>query len=171
MKSGDLPGLQIEMKPDQFIDKLSPTDRTNMTLPTDSLIKRLSGQGMHGAIIGVGGVLTKPAPRKDIDCVVMLHIPRSDGTDFDKAVRCLDLLASSVRKDMESSSNRFQIKAVLPPTLDRDYGQEFGILTDAGVIQIQPQDGTPIDLIPGYDENLVEYLKTETKPFTVLARF
>lgn len=171
MQSGDLPRLQIEMKADQFINKLSSTDRNNLTRLTGSLTKILLGQGLHGAIIGVGGVLTKPAPRKDIDCVIMLNMNRDpSGTQYDIAIRRMRILEPVARRIEEVSEGFFKISKIVEPRRDHMH-EELGLTLDDGVIQIQPQDGILIDLIPRSERNIEEYIKRQSEPFAVLGTF
>jgi len=171
MKSGDLPGLQIEMKPSQFIDKLSPVDRNNMARLTQGLVKSLSEQNMHGAIVGVGGILTKPAPRKDIDCVILLNMNgnRSD-TQYDIATKRMNILEPVVRGIEKESDGFFKISEIVEPKIDHMH-EDMGYTIDDGDIQIQPKDGTLIDLIPRSEESLEKHIQKQYEPFAVLKTF
>jgi coenzyme F420-reducing hydrogenase alpha subunit len=171
MKSGDLPGTQIEMKAEQFTDKLSPTDRNNVIRLTGSIIDLLAGQGHHGAIIGVGGVLTKPAPRKDIDLVAMMNMnwERAD-TQYDAATRNMNILTPIVRDIETESEGFFRIEKIVEPRIDHMH-EELGITLDDGDIQIQPRDGTLIDVVPRTSSTVAEFIKDQTGPFAVLKTF
>ena len=171
MKSGDLPGQQLEMKAVQYMDKLSPTDRNNMTRLTGSIIEILSEQGLHGAILGVGGVLTKPAPRKDIDYVVMLNMNEEPRTmQYDIATKRMDILTPVVKRIEEESKGFFLISEIVEPRIDHMH-EDLGLTFDDGDIQIHPMDGTLIDLIPRSEVSLEKYIQIQNDPFAVLKTF
>lgn len=171
MQSGDLPGTQIEMRAEHFTDKLGPTDRSNVIQLTGSIIDALERQGLHGAIIGVGGVLTKPAPRKDIDCIIMMNMTWERGhTQYDVATRNMNILTPIV-KDIETESEGFfRIEKIVETRIDHMH-EELGITLDDGDIQIQPRDGVLIDIIPRTSSTLAEFIKNQTDPFAVLKTF
>ncbi len=171
MQSGDLPGVQIEMKANQFIDKLSTTDRNNLVNLTGSLTKNLLEQGFHGAIVGVGGVLTKPAPRKDIDLVVMLNMnDEPSDTQYSTSTKRMDVLVPVVKRIEEESKGFFRVSEVVEPKINHDF-EALGLTIDDGDIQIQPKDGTLIDVIPRSEENLEKFIQRQTNSIAVLKTF
>lgn len=93
----------------------------------------------------VGGTLSKPWPRKDIDVIVKTG-KRGEGiTELERAKDEFGTLSDLVKMAVKIDIG-FKIDEEIEPAMDEEFGSP-GILKFNGVIRVKPEKGTLIELI------------------------
>ncbi|OGG35541.1 hypothetical protein A2363_03375 [Candidatus Gottesmanbacteria bacterium RIFOXYB1_FULL_47_11] len=167
LRSGDLPPLKLEMNPSMFYEKLSGIDKQNVQELVHQFGVSATALDLHGAVIGIGGTLTKPAPRKDADLIVLLY--DSLGRQYHDAVKVFSRFQELVTKAVQLGSG-LAIEEINPPKRDHMY-EEHGLTLDDGHILVRPKNGIIIDLIPVHATDLAEFRKKEYEQYSVLGYF
>ena len=104
---------------------------------------RQSGYNVETEV--VGGALSKPWPRKDIDVTVKTGKMGKGETELDRAKDEFKTLSEIAKRATEIDKN-FVVREEIEPAMDEEFGSP-GILKFDGVIRIQPKKGTQIELI------------------------
>lgn len=93
----------------------------------------------------VGGAVTKPWPRKDVDITIKTGKKGIGETELDRAIDEFKTL-SEIAKRVTEIDKSFTISHMIEPAMDEEFDSP-NILKFDGVIQIQPENGTQIELI------------------------
>lgn len=166
LQSGDRLPQTLERDATAFFQNLHPVDQTNIAALTGALSETAVHRGLHGAIIGVGGVLTKPAPRKDIDCVVLFY--DTLGPLYNDAVKVFKTFEALVHQ--VSKHGGFKVVNTLAPEENIEMGIP-GMTRKDGNIELKPREGIAIDLIPRHTNGLDHFKSREHEPYAVLKTF
>ncbi|MGE5041755.1 MAG: hypothetical protein ACM3IJ_02525 [Candidatus Levyibacteriota bacterium] len=161
-KSGERPLEQV-------MAKLPEQEQESLHKLSEVLTQALTEEGKHGVLAIVGGVHTKPWPRKDIDIAVYLEKNEPlQGSYFDRSMnsyRQLEELAEMVTAKDPS----FTITERLEPEQDQEF-PGMDILRRDGSIALS-RNGTKIELIRSAKEKPTdELLREEKLPWSLLAK-
>ena len=132
---------------DRFIEELQiPEEEKGNIKRLFSALKRAgqeSGYDIETEL--VGGTVNKPWPRKDIDITVQIGKAGSGKTELDRARDVFGTL-SEIAKRAAEIDRHFSVSKVVEPAMDEEFDSP-NILKFDGVIEIQPENGTRIELI------------------------
>ncbi|RJQ38923.1 hypothetical protein C4559_00200 [Candidatus Microgenomates bacterium] len=141
---------------DSFLSRLSPKDRTNLTRVIDNLKETMEIEKIKGSFYAVGGSVTKPGDRKDIDIVWILETPQTEGTAYDRATQKFEQYKKIAEKALKKNGIDYE---EIHPAIDEEF-QSPSILKTEGIITVKNSEGKPIDLIT-YSDN--KYHEQEQK--------
>ena len=141
-------GQETEVSKDKFNDRLSPEDQANVNRLIELFEEVMKSEGKSGKLVGVGGALTKPMPRPDIDLVVVLQDAGSSPTTntYEEAKQSLSQLESLV-KEIVNREPGFKIGERLEPEIDKEFGDNPNFLRHGGSIKLIPNKGVPMELL------------------------
>ncbi len=99
----------------------------------------------------VGGALTKPWPRKDIDVAVVYErdpngVSRENKSHYQFCSDDYQALLETVEKFLQSNKS-WSIVNTIEPERDYEFGNQDSILRHDGSVVLQPNHGTPIELV------------------------
>lgn len=147
---GEAPPGTHEISQEEYFTRLPEVDRDNLKT-VNSLFKTIATEeGLEGGLVAVGGSITKPFPRKDIDIKVVFEGQNYDPknklqTYYDYSLKDYRNLETVVRK-MAEKDQTIKIVEEIEPVVDEEYGNP-NILRHDGGITIQRGNGTKIELI------------------------
>lgn len=138
---------------EDFLTKLSDVDRANIEKVEELFQQALKEQDRTGALVVVGGILTKPQPRPDIDIAVILGDIGKDPTrdkyptEISHALEDFKIFKAIIEV-MISKDKSFEISNITEPFVDWEFGDP-NLLRHEGSISIvsQKQGGTPLEFI------------------------
>lgn len=163
-------GHPIEVQKEEYLSRLSASDRQNLETIEVSFRTFLGEKGAKGALVAVGGSIDKPLPRKDIDLVILIADPPEPKeerlTPYQKALRghgqVLDFVSSVQAKHPD-----FKIVKGIPPLINEEFGSE-SILRHDGSIETHFAEGTPLEFMRRDFNNGVSGIGQKGKPHVVL---
>lgn len=162
------------MGKDEYLARLPDVDRKNILRIGELFEKAMKEIGREGALLAVGGTLTKPLPRKDIDILVVLEPGSSDPEQSKEATLYRRALAEfrilrGVIRTITREDPRFTIKKTIRPEIDELYGTE-SILKHDGSITVQPKAGVPIEFMRSPIRGVAEVIRQRQEPYVTIAR-
>ena len=134
--------------PEQTTEKLNiPENESKNIRELFSALKKAGQEkGFKVETEVVGGVLSKPWPRKDIDATFrVLGYKGKGSTGLECAKDEFKNLSETVKRATEINQD-FSIVKEMEPAMDEEFGSP-NILKFDGSIQIRPKTGTIIELI------------------------
>ena len=144
---------QPQLETEQYLSRLSPIDRNRLLRISDLFGKVMTETKRNGTLIAIGGTLTKPLPRNDIDLLIVLSGDPSDPQKKDfPNVYAYSLADFEIFKDLVSKMVKkdptFQIREVHGPLIDIEFDSP-NILSHEGAILIASSDkeSTPIEFL------------------------
>lgn len=163
----------VEFTRNDFLHRLPEIDRQNTTAVATAFINSLRNMGESGVLLGVGGYLTKPPPRKDIDTLVVFDRvkPAEKLTPYRYALADFENLRAITLQIVNSVSG-LSIARITEPLIDEEFGSE-SILRHEGSIEVHPQNGVPIEFIRSPERGIEKVLamrRSKREPFVIIAR-
>lgn len=130
----------------EFEDLDIPVEERNNIWNLFGLLKKTAKeQGLEIELEVVGGVKSKKWPRKDIDVTVTTNTNRPKGKNkLDETTAEYNEIVQLVESATKGSF--FKIKKKILPYANKEFG-DLNILDHKGSVEIEPQTGTPIELI------------------------
>ncbi len=128
----------------------------------------------------VGGSVTKPLPRKDIDIILYREVHESDESVnvMERTQRSFDELKGFIDSFIDNTQNQYQRVRSLPPAYDEEFDNPNILKFDGSVIvarqdkgdnSIESPLGTQIEFINILGKSSFdEFLAKDNKPFTLL---
>jgi len=165
----------LEMPRDVYLNRLVPEDRENLKRVASVIEEVLKEQNITGNLYVVGGSITKPNPRPDIDLVLRLNKTPNDEKDptitqFDRAIMTWTQLQEILKKVTEKDPT-FAIdqKKSFHPSINKEFGNP-SILEHDGSVGLKPETGAIIEFVnvvrKGTQKEVIESSK---RPYVVLA--
>lgn len=138
---------------EEFLHQLSSADKENLKRMTQLFRSALKDLKRSGALLVVGGILTKPLPRPDIDLTIILGQDPSDPDEKDFQNHHLYALADfkifkDITKRMVEKDSSFSIVEIQEPAIDIEF-QSPNILSHEGLILVASpnKESTPIEFL------------------------
>ena len=160
---------------DEYLARMTKEDRQNLQMLGSAFAQVLHEQQRNGALIVVGGTLTKQLPRKDIDLIVILEGERDDSkvgekSGYDLAMEQFGTLENLLR-EITTKTRSLAVERTQPPSIDEEY-QNPNILKSDGSIILKSGNGTPIEIIRSPKKQTYEEFKAGEKkrPYILLER-
>jgi len=134
----------------EFINLLIPDQEKKNIKHLINLLERASqslGHSLESEV--VGGVTSKPWPRKDIDivCTILDLNGKLKGTRLDRANQQLNVLIN-ITNEAISYDNKFSVDKIIRPYEDHQFSDPE-ILAFGGVIRLNSRNGVQIEIIGG----------------------
>lgn len=160
------PSIQIEKE--RYLNRLSEVDRKNLIRLEELFKETMREKNQRGALLVVGGSLTKPIPRKDIDLLFILENPQLDKLplykDFLADFRVIqDMVKTMIKKDPN-----FRIQETIKPAIDEEFGME-SLLKHDGSITLKADKGVPIEFIRSNQRKVSEAMENMEEPYVMMA--
>lgn len=168
------PQLQVDLE--TYLSKIPEADKNHLESLANNFRELMKEQGRSGSLVIVGGSITKPWPRKDIDILLLrnqspLDIPRGNRTIYKYTLAEYEELKNIIEKITTNTDLKIDNEHSVEPLIDEEFGSET-ILRHNGniVIKSDTNKGIPIEFVNlskrgSYHDDLIE----EGKPFVVLA--
>lgn len=141
-----------QISEDELYNRLGEIDKSNITTLSTTLKYVLEQMNRTGKIMIIGGVLTKPLPRKDIDAIFVLEPHENDPVlssfpnEYEWAVEDFKLYCQIAAEIIKRTPDQFAIQEETPPAILEEL-QNPNILKFNGSIKIKPAKGTVIEII------------------------
>lgn len=162
-----------------YLSKLPEVDRQNIERLTELFIQVMTEKGRVGLLLAVGGTLTKPLPRKDIDLAIAFKQEPADPNIKDYP----DILSFStaeyrVFRDIINTMLKldpsYQITKTIEPFMDHEFQNPNILAHDGDVVVVnQFKEGAPLEFSREYTfdrtETMAELITKRDRPFVVLA--
>lgn len=164
---------QPEVNKGTFLDKLQPADRKNLTDVGQAFKETMKEMKLRGALLVVGGILSKPHPRPDIDIVLLLgdvnvaHDKKE--TDLIRSNRSFEITRKVISGILDKNPT-FSEEYSYEPEIDPEFDSE-NILRNQGRIKIKPATGTPLEFVNlSMGGTVAQHFhnQREPRPFVVL---
>lgn len=168
----------LQMEKEEYLAKLPSFDQVNVRRITELFGELLREEARGGYLLAVGGTLTKPLPRPDIDLVAILQDKPSDpkqddyedGGDFTAAnFKILENLVNRLVKKNPS----FQISQIKEPRKKMWVGnvqKVFQYGHDGSIIVTNREGGAPIEFMRRTPkDSYKEFASQERWPYVLLA--
>jgi len=146
--------LGPQMDRQTYFNLLSDTDRFNVQAITGTFKQILEEEGRRVVLKAVGGQLSKPHPRKDLDFNVCLLPEASDQKNgdppynqYEKALVNFRILRDIIQRTIDRLSG-FKIGKIIEPAIEEEYTNP-AVLKTGGSITIvpkEPREGTLIEI-------------------------
>lgn len=167
---------QSQLTKEQYLSVIPEVDKMNLERIIQLFEKTLQELNREGALVAVGGTLTKTFPRPDIDLIVILGKNPSDLKEENFTNAYLFALQDfqtleGIIQNMVAKDNKFQIRDTYEPKIDPEFDSP-AILSHEGRIVVTTQDGigTPFEFVRVRDRgNYQEIMAGEKRPFVVLS--
>ena len=136
---------------EQYLAMLPDADRSNLQRIIELFGQVTQELGRSASLIAVGGTLTKPLPRKDIDLLVIFDKSDSDPKKQDYpdyhqfAVADFQILNGLI-SGIVAADPSFTIKEIIEPAIDEEF-QNPSILKHDGSISLKSQSGAELEFI------------------------
>ncbi len=161
-----------------ILRRLPEEDKANLLALSKCMHLVFGSDDIHGTLIVIGGVidLNKNMPRKDIDLICVLEAPLQTEVQGSRAsVRVVTAEYKIFRQLMEKATNKcgFSVADEVFPGGDTASGTE-DLLGRRGSVVVQPENGTPIDVILSEMVGLQEFKHAEKftkQKHVIFARF
>lgn len=164
-----------QMDRESFLAHISEIDRANLLKLGSSFTKVLQQKGRRGALVVVGGILTKPLPRRDIDILLILdRAPNDLGRDnFSNQLEYAKadfVIFRDIANKIAFQSPNFVVGNEIEPFVDPEYNNPNILNHDGSTTLIYTnKQGTPIELIRMDKRgSLKEVLAKDSRPYLVL---
>lgn len=166
MKSKDLPSVNLEINKETYLNRLDQVDRENLLRLAGLFSAGMQRRGVKGALVAIGGTLTKVLPRKDIDTVLVFErTPVSRASEYEVALSDLHVI-ENLCQDLTSSSD-FKITQTIEPVIDEEFGSP-NLLRHDGSVTLKPPKGLPIEVIRTREQNLDSFIRHQKTPYSVV---
>lgn len=139
--------LQIDKE--TYLSRLPDADRENLRMISQLFEEEMRSRGTKGVLLAVGGTLTKPLPRKDIDLAIGLEETKDFRHDrFENDLQFIREQFNFMEQIMRAIAERvgFDVKETVEPSLDEEF-QSPNILKHMGKITIGKEGSVPIDIV------------------------
>lgn len=167
---------QPKLDKEQYLARLPDIDQSNLR-SLIQIFEEVCQETQRGmSLVAVGGTISKPMPRHDIDLLIIFQKLPSDLDsrqysnyfEFYKVrFKTLeDFIRGAVTKD-----SKFQVTDIIYPALDEEY-QSPSILKHGGSMTLINQDGgMPLEFIHMTDlGSPQEVMANEKRPFVILTQ-
>ncbi len=164
INSSEIKWPHLSISKEEFFAHLSNVDKDNVQTFASLLGKFMRKKGKHGALIVVGGILTKPQPRKDIDIRIVIepdndeHKIESFPNLYNQAIENYQTAMSLVSEVITTNSS-LTLAGSIMPAIDEEF-QNQNILKHEGSIKLSVDKGTPIELLLtpglGVDKTIID---------------
>lgn len=166
----------LEHSKTEYLARLSEVDRQNIEKIVELFPQVMSEQGRAGSLLAVGGTISKPLPRKDIDLIILMQKnpdgpKKDDYPDYYQYFVAKFRIFQKVLEGIVAKAPSLQITAVLDPQIDGVF-QSPGILHFDGSVKMtnSKTGGTPLEFLR---EDLDQFPHTrglqKGKPFVILS--
>lgn len=151
------------------LEKLGSIDKNHLEILSRDFEKFLKVEGKKGALFLVGGILTKPLPRKDVDIAVVIENEENDKFPKTSYTEAMDqfLFLQKIVNIIILENKLFRMGKVIFPCIDEEFGSE-SILKHTGSIEIKPEKGTPIELANVCGVSVKNFREKEKRPYIEL---
>lgn len=162
-----------EVSKEHYITRLSPDDQKNLQTVESFFRKCIESEKKKGSLYAVGGSITKPPPRPDIDLVIRFDendSTQQGETHIQRAERSHAKLKAFL-EDFVAKNPDFQIdeEKSVQPAIDEEFGSP-NILKHEGSVVLKGRSGTPLEFVnlarTGTHQDI---MGKESRPFVVLA--
>lgn len=158
-----------------YLSRLSKADQDNLRQLTAIFNETLAEQRLQGCLVAVGGTITKPLPRRDIDLLILLQKqpgdpdPKNFPTTYDYATADFQ----AFRKIIQSIAERdpkLEIAAVIEPAIDEEFGNPDILKHNGSIIVIHKTgQATPFEFVRIEPQDSYKtFLAKEKRPYVVL---
>ncbi len=164
-------GSGLEVTKETFLNRINEPDRANIEAIQKAFEDILRNKGLKGALLVVGGILTKPLPRKDIDIIVVIESDKS----WQKYENNFKYAGEKFRELVELSEQiiernpGFSIVETLEPAIDEEFGTP-SILKHDGTLKLKKEGTTPIEFLNTLRRSTDETTRGQKQEFCVVAR-
>jgi hypothetical protein len=165
--------IQNERSRDEFLNRLPQADRINLETLVEAFQATSQTSEFAIALVGVGGVLTKDWPRKDMDVVLILDdadaavLPNREDypNNWEFALAEFGLIRLLVEDATQGAGA--EIKQVILPSYFEEL-QDPNMIRGDGSITIQFSSGIPVEIIRSAVRNIGDFKASQTRPYAVL---
>ncbi|MFA5932547.1 MAG: hypothetical protein WCV81_05160 [Microgenomates group bacterium] len=168
------PQLQVDLE--TYLSKIPEADKNHLRSLADNFQKVMKKQGRSGSLVIVGGSITKPWPRKDIDILLLRNrspqdVPRGDRTIYKYTLAEYEELKNIIEKIAANTDLKIDNEHSVEPLIDEEFGSETILRHDGNiVIKSDADKGIPLEFVSmskrgSYRDGLIQ----GGKPFVVLA--
>lgn len=162
-----LGAVRKETPREEALAGIPEKDRENLVRITQAFTPVMQERNMKGALVLVGGALTKPFPRKDIDVRMIIETEekQEDLEDtYTLAVKKYQT-TKSILEDMAKRAKGFVVKEAVEPQILHDQPNS---IKHEGTLVVQVEGATPIEFMNTLSGNVQEFVSSQTSKFSVL---
>lgn len=156
----------------EYLTRLTPNDRENVSDIALRFTKTLQKLGLKGDLLAVGGSINKPLPRKDIDLLILVKRRKTDviaETGIEKAMRDFNGSFKPIVEAIAPKEEGFETIEIIEPAIDEEY-QNPNLLKHDGAISVRRNGSTPLDFIrSSSSQELAEFAKGSKRLWVLLS--
>ena len=163
-----LAAVRQETPREEALARMPEKDRENLVRITQAFTPVMQERHLRGALVLVGGALTKPFPRKDIDVRMIIdtgEIPEDLGDEYSLALKKYQT-TKSILGDMAKRVQRVVVKEAVGPQVLHDHPNQ---LEHEGTLIVEAEGATPIEFMNTLSGNVQEFVSNQTGEFSFLA--
>ena len=170
---------QLKHDKAEYLAKLPDVDRQNVERITELFSQVMAEKGRSGLLLAVGGTITKPLPRKDIDLAIAFERkpgdPAREGSPTVPAFSTAEfrIFQDIINTILEKDPN-VGVTKIIEPFMDNHFRDPKILAHDGDVVIVnKDKGGVPIEFSREYVYNkavsMREIIARRTKPFVVLS--
>lgn len=160
-----------EVPKETFLKRLNNQDKNNILAVQKAFEEAMREKKFKGGMLVVGGILTKPLPRKDIDIKVIIESGQK-AEDYPNGHTFALKKFADLKDIAEALTERIpglKISEELEPTIDEEF-DNTSILKHDGTIKLEKEGTTPIEFLNTLGRSTDETIREQKQEFCVVAR-
>lgn len=164
----------LEVSKEEYFKRIPETEARDLERIGQLMAEGMRERQLEGAMFVVGGSITKPWPRKDIDALLIFednnHLPKLESypTRYRYSMADFELLRGLV-KEITTKDPQFEITDMIEPAIDEEFRSE-SILKHDGSITLKTENGTPIEIVRSDKRGVPNFTPKAKEPYVILAR-
>lgn len=163
----------VRIDREEYLKRLTTIDRGNLQTVGRLFSESATKKERTGTLFVVGGSITKPLPRKDIDIAVVFEKTPNDFsyksgfTPYRRALEDFSVFRQVFEQLIIADPN-FEIRTVIEPLIDEEFESESILKHDGSITLACKKGGTPIEFIRIEERGADNFIKRSKEPFTLL---
>lgn len=168
--------VTLEISKEDYLSRLPSVDQANVQTIIGLFQETAEETQVKGSLLAVGGILTKPLPRPDIDLLVILQ-ENSSGVGmqmysdyYQLSLADFKIFADFVQKMLKKDQGKpFRITRTNEPAIDEEFDTPNILKHDGSIIISNKSGGVPLELIrSGSRSSYQSVISKGKRPFAVL---
>lgn len=158
---------------EKYLGRVFPVDRDNLQTLNKLFKEIMRDKRGEGNLFVVGGTITKPLPRKDIDIAVVFEptsndtIGETQSTPYRRALEDFKIFKDIIKEMIEKSGFKIKRIIITEPSFDEEFESE-SILKHDGSITVVPEIGTPLEFLRIERRGKVNFIRENKRTSVVI---